>query len=231
MTGVAALDAGVLTVDSGGAAVIWDAATPAQVHQLDADLTSCCAWPGSGVGLAGTSQDDVRLIGRGPATRAITLPHRNDPQAVSAIAANGRPMQVVAAFQNSEVASAGRHEWRTKARSGMGTAAALDPAGRLAATGHAFGHVHVWNAETGDEVGRWPLHTGLVLALVFGDDGRLYSAGADRSLLAIEPATGRVVGATMTFGSPIAIRTGDNGGLSVLDSWGALYAFVTGPPA
>jgi outer membrane protein assembly factor BamB len=228
ISGVAAIGEGLsLTVDHEGTAVVWERSGPARIHRVGTALTCCCAWEEGGVGVAGTTDDAVYMIGMGKAVRKIVLPGHRDPPGVSAVAAAGRPLQVIAALQNSEVASAGRHEWRIKAGSGMGTAAAIDSACMFAATGHGFGKVHLWDAATGRERWRQSLHAGPVHALAFGADGLLYSAGDDRRLLVIDPESGAVVAATVLANKPVALRDCAGRHWLVLDSAGGLYHFVS----
>jgi WD40 repeat protein len=230
ISGVAAVGTHVLTVDRGGTATMWRESEPVRVHRRYDEVFTCCSGSTDNpAGVAGTSLDEVRVVGIGPAIRPISLPRRIGAHApgVSAVAAAGAPLQMIVALNNSEVASVGSCEWRVKAGSGMGTAAALNPSRELAATGHAFGKVHVWNSLSGEETGAWQLHTGPILALTFGADGLLYTAGADRCLLGIDPLTGRVMSATMSAGSPLAQRWAENI-LTVLDSFGGLYAFACG---
>jgi hypothetical protein len=147
------------------------------------------------------------------------------------VAAGGKPVQIVAALQNSEVASAGRYQWRIKSASGMGTAAAIDTASCRAATGHGFGKVHLWNAEREEEIWQMPLHAGPVYAMAFGADGLLYTAGADRCVLAIDPGSKKIMAATTLAHSAVALVPFD-GGVRVLDSTGSMYAFgVSGSQA
>jgi WD40 repeat protein len=227
VSGVAAIGEGLaLTVDREGTAVVWEGSHAARIHRVELPLTCCCAWDEGGVGIAGTTEDTVYMIGMGKAVRRIALPGHHDPPGVSAVAAAGRPLQVIAALQNSEVAAAGAREWRVKAGSGMGTAAAIDRCCTFAATGHGFGKVHLWDAATGQERWRLSLHAGPVHALAFGDDGLLYSAGADRRLVAVDPETGAVVAATMLPNKPVALRGCADRHWLVLDSACGLYDFV-----
>jgi outer membrane protein assembly factor BamB len=226
VTGVAALGGGtVLTVDRGGSAVLWRHGKIERVHRTGLDMTCCGPWLEGGIGVAGTSGDLVCLIGRGPQIVRMPLLEQYQAPGVSAVAAAGKPVQVIAALHNSEVASAGRRTWREKSRSGMGTAAAIDADGRLAATGHGFGKVHIWNAKTGEELWRIALHVGPVYALAFGGDGLLYSAGADRCLIVLDPVARRVVTATQLAYPGIALLLSQGGGVSACDTSGTIYLF------
>jgi len=226
ITGIAAIEDGAwVTVDRGGTAAVWKDDRIIRIHHADIELTSCCTWTEGGVAIAGTSGDAVCMLGMGKAFRTIELQQRYDPPGVSAVAAAGRPPQIIAALNNSEVASAGLRTWRKKSESGMGTAAAIDPACRFVATGHGFGKIHLWNAATGSGLWQQLLHAGPVRALAFGRDGLLFSAGADRRLLAVDPEDGRVVAATMLPAAPVALRTASDPYLEVLDTAAHLYVF------
>ncbi len=59
---------------------------------------------------------------------------------------------------------------------------AVDPFGRVGATGHGDGSVRVWNLETGQLLRRFEGHQGRVLYLTFSPDGRvLVSGGVDQT--------------------------------------------------
>jgi hypothetical protein len=69
------------------------------------------------------------------------------------------------------------------------TAAAYAPDGRLLAVGTAGGDVHILRLATGRELGRLRGHRGAVRALAFSGDGRrLYSGGADSTVVAWDAA-------------------------------------------
>lgn len=232
ITGVMALDKGqVLTVARDGTRFLWNGTKGQELPRADLGLTCGNTWPEGGLAVAGTNKDVVCLMGRGPQVLKFELRQNFDPPGVSAVAAGGKPVQIVAALQNSEVASAGRYQWRIKSASGMGTAAAIDTASGRAATGHGFGKVHLWNAEREEEIWQMPLHAGPVYAMAFGADGLLYTAGADRCVLAIDPGSKKIMAATTLAHSAVALVPFD-GGVRVLDSTGSMYAFgVSGSQA
>jgi len=220
----------VLTLDRDGVRVLWTGNKPKRLADVGLSLTCGNTWTEAGLGVAGTTEDIVCLIGCGPDVLKLPLLRNCDPPGISAVAAGGKPVQVIAAMQNSEVASAGRYQWRVKSASGMGTAAAINVTSGLAATGHAFGKVHLWNRETGEEIWQMALHTGPVDALAFACDGLLYTTGTDGCVLAIEPKTHRIVAATNLASSAIALRPGDRGAVVAVDSRGRLYGFAPSEP-
>ena len=225
LAGVSALGGRVVSADRGGRIVTWRGTAPDRMFVAQKSRLTCCGpSPDESVAIVGTADDEVLVVGADGDARRVSWPEHHEAPGVSAATASSAARQIVVALQNSEIVSVGVHDWRAKAGSGMGTAVALDTARGLVASGHAFGHVHVWNAVSGNAIGAWQLHSGPVFALAFGADGHVYSAGADRCILATDPATGHVVSATMTASPPVALRTTD-AGLFVLDATGGLYSF------
>jgi WD40 repeat protein len=65
-----------------------------------------------------------------------------------------------------------------KGRKSAPFAAAFSPDGHLLATGHADGFVHLWNADTGIELGGWKVTDHALRALAFSPDGRTLATGS-----------------------------------------------------
>lgn len=85
------------------------------------------------------------------------------------------------------------------------TAAAIDPEGKLAATGGENGLVYLWNLKTGELALPVPwVHEGVITELRFSPDGKyLASASEDKQCIVWDVATGKQYSPRMRHGSKV----------------------------
>ncbi|ODS35653.1 MAG: hypothetical protein A7316_03440 [Candidatus Altiarchaeales archaeon WOR_SM1_86-2] len=243
ISGVAVIEANLaLTVDKDGTAVIWQGSKAAKVHTLaEVDFTSCTGWQGTPLGIGGTQDDKIAVLGKGDSVKEFSLPSNTylDRPGISALAVAGKPLSVFSVYHSGEV-SFFREEWwrknhhireewwRKNPHTLMGTAAALDPQCNVAASGNINGEVLLWRCSDGELEAKLTLHQGEVTALVFTEDATvLYTAGSDRFIYGIEITNKRIIQATLLPAQPIALLAEPDGWLTALDVNCNIYRFAT----
>ncbi len=85
------------------------------------------------------------------------------------------------------------------------SAAAIDPEGKLAATGGENGQIYLWNLKTGELALPTPwVHEGLITELKFSPDGKyVASASEDKQCIVWEVATGKQYSPRLRHGSKV----------------------------
>ncbi len=236
ITAVAGLGAEqTLSVDRSGVAVLWSGGKPAQVYSLEADLSACACWPEGNCGVVGTLDERAIILEEVQETVPMPSTDLQFRAGITALAAAGRPIGLFAAYFNPLVVFCRQGQgWRgpRKPRHSLrGSAAALDPAGALAASGNVNGEVCLWRCQDGTQLAEWVLHEGEVTALAFAlDSDVLYSAGTDRLIWALDLSGNRAFGATLLPLPPLALCAGPGGWLFALDGAGSIYGFrITAP--
>jgi WD40 repeat protein len=230
ISGVTVLESNLaLTVDKSGTAVVWRGQDVATTYRLTGvDFTACTTWPDMSLGIAGTQDDTVIVLGRGGSVKELPLPSNTwkDRPGISALAVAGKPMQVFAIYFSGEVRFSGERNWEGQGHPLMGTAATIGPAFRFAASGSLNGDVQLWRCADGIKEEAFALHQGTVIALAFSHDGtRLYTAGADRCLYCIDTIGKRVLHVTLLPSVPIALLTEPDDWLTILVATGNIYGF------
>jgi RNA polymerase sigma factor (sigma-70 family) len=93
---------------------------------------------------------------------------------------------------------------RTRAQLLPEYAAAFSPDGRWLASGNTGGVIRVSDLVSGQEIGRWQGHQGMIWRLTFAPNGQtLLSGSQDQSLALWEPLTGREVARLAGYPSPV----------------------------
>lgn len=231
LSGVTTLDGGrAVTVDRGGGIVVWRKSKPVKrLTDTRFDFTACTTWHHAGLAVAGTRHDQIVILGVTGECEALSFPGTmyKDAPGIAAMAVAGKPISALILYSNGRVRLVGAKSWLETGHMLMGTAAALDPNCRFAATGNVNGEVVLWHCNDKNPVARMTLHSGEVTAMAFSHDGQvLYTAGTDRAIYEINPGDARLIWGTILPSPIIALMPQGVSKLYAMDSGGNLYRFI-----
>lgn len=235
ISGVAALSSKrAVSIDFNGTVLIWRKQRVEKRVDLSVKLTCCGSTPKGNLAIIASDHQQFYFVTPlGDIKQVMGVRHHRFSVGANTLDISADPTRFAYGSENGNISYMDMdRSWFSKPDSLTASCVAVDPKGRYGAMGNVNGRVFVWKLDTektdfGNAQFDQYLHNAEVVAIAFDPDShRIYTAGADQIIKAIDITSGDLMGVTKCPGIPISLKIKGENMAHVVDSNGYMYEYA-----